>query len=86
MHMRVGGDPCQQCGSSYKTELDTEACVHVPGLENVDFPGVLVFSKLSVCLECGSVSRFHISDDQVAVCVLLREVSLLSDVFSKLSY
>ena len=65
--MGVGAAPnvCKQCGSSYIPELATEACIHVPGLENVNFPGVFVFPTLAVCLKCGSVSGFQIPQEQL---------------------
>jgi len=44
---------CQLCGSSNDAKLDAEMVIHFSGLKNLDKPGVLVFSKLLVCLDCG---------------------------------
>ena len=46
---------CRACGShANQAELDAEVCIHFPGLENLDTPHVLVFPKVSVCLDCGA--------------------------------
>ena len=44
---------CPSCGSENKAEFAAEMIVHFAGLENVDEPGVWVFPKLLVCLDCG---------------------------------
>jgi hypothetical protein len=44
---------CQLCGSGNETELAAEMIIHFSGLRNLDKPGVWVFSKLLVCLDCG---------------------------------
>lgn len=66
--MGVGAAPsrCKQCGSDYMRGLSIEACIHVSGLENLDFPGVLVFPTLAVCLNCGNASGFQIPDEELA--------------------
>ena len=66
--MGLGTAPsiCKQCGSSYIRELVTEACIHAPRLENLNFPGVFVFPTLTVCLMCGMVSGFQIPQEQLA--------------------
>ena len=48
---------CPSCQSSNLTEFAAEMILHFSGLKNVDKPGVWVFPKVSVCLDCGS-SRF----------------------------
>jgi hypothetical protein len=35
--------------------------IHFRGLEHLDKPGVLLFPKIEVCLDCG-LSRFTVSD------------------------
>jgi hypothetical protein len=44
---------CQLCGSGNEAELTAEMIVHFSGLKNLDKPGVWVFPKLLVCLDCG---------------------------------
>jgi hypothetical protein len=50
---------CPSCQSHNQAEFTAEMIVHSPGPENLDKPGVWLFPKLSVCLDCG-VSRFTI--------------------------
>ena len=45
---------CQLCGSGNEAELDAEMIIHFSGLKNLDKPGVWAFSKVLVCLDCGS--------------------------------
>ena len=44
---------CPSCGSENNAEFAAEMIIHFRGLENVDEPGVWVFPKLLVCLDCG---------------------------------
>ena len=44
---------CPSCGSENNAEFTAEMIIHFRGLENVDEPGVWVFPKLLVCLDCG---------------------------------
>jgi hypothetical protein len=39
--------------------------IHFPGLEHLDKPGVLLFPKIEVCLDCG-LSRFTVSETELA--------------------
>jgi hypothetical protein len=55
---------CPQCGSSNRTTLNTEMVIHFSGLKNLDKPGVWVFSKLLVCLDCGG-SQFKIPEREL---------------------
>jgi hypothetical protein len=48
---------CTLCESSNQAEFTTEMMIHFRGLKNIDKPGVLVFPKVLVCLDCG-FSRF----------------------------
>ena len=57
---------CAQCGRSSTAKFAVEACVHAPGLENINFPGVFVFPKLTICWECGSASGFQIPNEELA--------------------
>jgi hypothetical protein len=42
--------------SSNQSAFNAEINIHFRGRESVEHPGVLVFSKLLVCLDCGSSS------------------------------
>ncbi len=44
---------CPSCRSNNQAEFASEMVVHLSGRENLDKPGVWVFSKLSICLDCG---------------------------------
>jgi hypothetical protein len=55
---------CDLCGSGKQTEVTAEMIIHFPGLKNVDNPGVWLFPKLLVCLECGS-GRFSIPETEL---------------------
>lgn len=44
---------CVFCGSTNQAEYPTEVNIHFPGLRNADKPGVFVFPRLLVCLDCG---------------------------------
>jgi hypothetical protein len=44
---------CSSCGSNNQAEFASEMIVHFSGRENLDKPGVWVFSKLFICLDCG---------------------------------
>jgi hypothetical protein len=48
--------PCVFCTSTNQAEFPSEVNIHFPGLSNADNPGVFVFPKLLVCLDCGSSS------------------------------
>jgi len=56
---------CQLCESSNEAELATEMVIHFSGLKNLDKPGVWVFSKLLVCLDCGG-SHLKIPERELA--------------------
>jgi hypothetical protein len=44
---------CPKCQSAKQAELTAEMIIHFSGLTNLDKPGVWVFPKLLVCLDCG---------------------------------
>jgi hypothetical protein len=56
---------CPLCRSSNEAELATEMVIHFSGLENLDKPGVWVFSRLLVCLDCGG-SLLNIPERELA--------------------
>ena len=45
--------PCLSCASNYQAEFTAEMIIHFSGIKNLDKPGVWVFPKLLVCLDCG---------------------------------
>ena len=44
---------CPSCKSSHHAEFPSEIMIHFGGIKNLDKPGVLLFPKLLVCLDCG---------------------------------
>lgn len=44
---------CPSCRSSNKAEFPSEMIIHFAGLRSIDKLGVLLFPKLSICLDCG---------------------------------
>jgi len=56
---------CLSCQSVKQAELSAEMLVHFPGLNHLDKPGVLLFPKLIVCLDCG-FSRFTVPETELA--------------------
>ncbi len=61
--------PCLACLSGNQAEFTAEINIHLRGRENINNPGVLLFPKLSVCLDCGSS---HFSTPQVELSQLVR--------------
>ena len=60
---------CRVCSSVSEVEFTAEMMIHFSGRTHLDNPGVLTFSELLVCLECGS-TRFTMSETELR---LLRE-------------
>ena len=58
--------PCILCASDKEAESPAEMIIHFSGLENVDKPGVWVFPKVLVCLNCGS-SRFGVTKEKLVL-------------------
>jgi hypothetical protein len=61
--------PCLACLSGNQAEFTAEINIHLRGRENINNPGVLVFPKLRVCLDCGSS---HFSTPQAELSQLVR--------------
>jgi len=57
---------CKLCGSSHQAELPAEIIIHFAGLEHLHKPGVWVFPKLLVCLDCG-YSQFTVPEGELAL-------------------
>jgi hypothetical protein len=65
---------CLSCGSGYQEELTTEMVIHFSGLKNLDKPGVWVFAKFLVCLDCGC-SHFTVPERELASIAHTLEIS-----------
>ncbi len=57
---------CLSCASNYQAEFAAEMIIHFSGIENLDKPGVWVFPRLLVCLDCG-FSRFTLQEPELPV-------------------
>ncbi len=44
---------CGSCASVNEVEFTAEMMIHFSGVKHLANPGVLVFSKVFVCLDCG---------------------------------
>jgi len=55
---------CPACALDNGMEFAAEAKLHPSGFKNVDNPGVLVFPKLVVCLNCG-FSQFTVPETEL---------------------
>jgi hypothetical protein len=61
----VGGFvPCFLCKSDKQAEFPAEMILHFQGRLNLNKPGVWVFPKVVVCLDCGG-SRFTIPENEL---------------------
>jgi hypothetical protein len=56
---------CRSCSSERVAEFGTEMLIHLSGTENLGMPGVLIFPKVLVCLDCG-FSEFTIPESDLA--------------------
>lgn len=57
---------CSACSSSNQAEFPTEMMLHFSGLKNLGKPHVLIFPRVSVCLECG-VALFTVPETELAL-------------------
>lgn len=48
---------CARCSSLNEAEYTSEIMIHFSGCKNLNNPGVLMFPKVLVCVDCGA-SRF----------------------------
>ena len=55
---------CAKCSSHGLADFSAEVMIHGIGSENINFPGVMIFPKLLVCLACGS-SQFVIPEAEL---------------------
>jgi hypothetical protein len=58
--------PCTRCASGKQAEFGTEMVIHPSGLKKLDMPGVFVFPKVLVCLDCG-FSQFNVPKSELAL-------------------
>jgi hypothetical protein len=56
---------CLSCASDHRAEFSAEMIVHVAGLKNIHNPGTWIFTKLSICLDCGC-ARFTVPEIELA--------------------
>ena len=45
--------PCAVCSSANEVESTTEKMIHFSRLKRLTNPGLLIFPKVSICLDCG---------------------------------
>jgi len=57
---------CRLCGSGNEAEFAAEMIIHFSGLKNLDKPGIWVFPKLLICLDCG-FSPFTVPESELAL-------------------
>lgn len=49
---------CARCSSDRHKKLGVEMNIHFPGREGVDKPTVMLFTDVTVCLDCGFAEFF----------------------------
>jgi len=54
---------CRLC-QSVNREFTAEVNIHFPGMKGLNKPSVMVFPRLSVCLDCG-VAQFDVPDAEL---------------------
>jgi hypothetical protein len=55
---------CVSCGAKKQAKFSAEMIIHFKGLKNVDKPGVWLFQKLLVCLDCGT-AQFSVPETEL---------------------
>ena len=55
---------CIACGSDKQAKFTAEIAVHIPGLNNLDKPHILLFPEISVCMNCGN-AEFTVPEKQL---------------------
>jgi hypothetical protein len=60
---------CPRCAQRNQEEFPSEINIHFTGSNNIGHPGLLVFPKLLVCLDCG-FTQFTVEEGELD---LLRE-------------
>ena len=44
---------CAMCSSANQADFTTEMMIHFSRLKHLTNPGLLIFPKVSICLDCG---------------------------------
>jgi hypothetical protein len=57
---------CPSCASGNQRRFPVEMIIHFKGLKNIDNPGIWLFPKLLVCLDCG-FSRFTVPKTELVL-------------------
>ena len=57
---------CLSCASDHQADFSAEMIVHVGGLKNLDNAGTWIFTKVSICLDCGC-ARFTVPEIELAL-------------------
>lgn len=57
---------CRSCGSENLTQLVAEVMLHIPGVRNLDDPGMLAFPQIVICLHCGT-SQFTLPESGLSL-------------------
>lgn len=60
---------CASCGGNNQMEFPAEINIHFHGIETLTKPGVFLFPKLFVCLDCG-FTHCTLTEDELG---LIRE-------------
>ena len=55
---------CLSCGSRNEAEFTAETIIHFTGLKHLSNPGVWVFPKVLICLDCG-FSQFTVPGSEL---------------------
>jgi hypothetical protein len=55
---------CRLCSSGNEAEFTAEIMIHFRGRRHLEKPGVLTFSEIAVCLDCGA-TRFVIPEAEL---------------------
>ncbi|HXY50337.1 MAG TPA: hypothetical protein VEI01_12855 [Terriglobales bacterium] len=55
---------CKLCQSENQSWFNSEINIHLPGLNNLRNPTVLVFPEITVCLDCG-FTEFRLEETEV---------------------
>lgn len=57
---------CKACGSYKQAKFTAEIAVHIPGLNNLEKPHLLVFPEILVCTTCGN-AEFTLPESQLRI-------------------
>ena len=57
---------CALCGSENQTHFAAEIMIHFSGAKHLANPGVLLFPRLLVCLDCG-VSQLTLTEGELGL-------------------